>query len=447
MRKNHTAQTNIFDCYAQHEFAFFLSNLSNLLDSHAGLILSELENDFRHATLNDTGRDGLSIDSIFRCMLLKQITRVSYERLAFHLADSGSYRTFARLSKDCFPRRSTLSENIRRIQPQTLQRILNKLNINAFHQGLLKTDKLRMDSTVVNSNIAPPSDSRLLNDGIRVLSRLFAKSQLINGVKLRLTDYRKPSRSLAARIFYAKKAMKDVLYVDHLTLARHVIRQSERAISQVQESDNQTLAQLNWIAQVEHYRGLLERVIDQTERRVIRGEQVPATEKLYSLFETHTDIIIKGRRDIEYGHKVNLATDKNGLITVFRIEEGNPNDSSRFIPVLTEYQALYGCVPKTSIADGGYGSLENILAGKDLGIKQVAFHKKKGLKVSDMGIQQRTLEKLKDFRAGIEGNISELKRAFGAGKAMWKGESGFKSFALASVISYNLTKWVRMSSG
>ena len=180
---------------------------------------------------------------------------------------------------------------------------------------------------------------------------------------------------------------------------------------------------------------------------MFNGESVPAAEKLVSLFEPHTDIIVKGSRDIEYGHKLNLATDRSGLITAVMIEEGNPCDTERFIPLIEVHQTLYDGIPKTTIADGGYASQANIEKGNTLGIKQVAFHKKKGIMHRAMEVQQKTLKKLKDFRAGIVGNISELKRAFGAGKALWKYEDGFMAFVWSSVISYNLTRWVRMSSG
>lgn len=446
MRETRTVQTSIFDFYSQHEFSDFLRNLSDLLDAHPE-ILAELEQDLITQKAQATGRKGLSVESIFRCMLLKQITGVSYDMLAFHLADSNSYRSFARLDRDCRPGKSALSLNIRRMRPQTLKAIFERMGVNAVAQGIMNIDQLRIDSSVVKSNIAPPSDSQLLDDGIRVLSRLFAKSRDCTGVKLRLTDYRKDSRSLAARIFYGKKVEKDTLYADLIPLAKRVAKQSERAIEQVQRHCQCPQLSQPWIDQVMHYRQLLDRVIDQTERRVLNGEKVPATEKIFSLFEPHTDIIIKGLREIEYGHKINLATDKSGLITAFMIEKGNPCDTERFIPLVEAHQALYGCTPSTTIADGGYASQANIKAGKGLGIKRVAFHKKKGISVNMMGIKEKTLKKLRDFRAGIEGNISELKRAFGASKALWKGEDGFMAFVWSSVISYNLTRMVRLKSG
>ena len=446
MRETRTAQTSLFDTYLPHKFSDFLRDLSCFLDCHSE-ILTRLEEDLLADGASATGRKGLSIESIFRCMLLKQITGVSYEMLAFHLADSSSYRSFARLERDCRPGKSALSSNIRRMRPQTLQAVFELIGVNTFAQGLMDVNCLRLDSSVVKSNIAPPLDSQLLNDGIRVLSRLFAKSRDWTGVKLRLTDYRKRSKSLAARIFYGKKAEKERLYEELIPLTRRVIKQSERAIEQVQQQCRQSDLSQPWIDQMRYYRQLLDRVIDQAGRRVFNGESVPATEKIVSLFEPHTDIIIKGHRDIDYGHKINLATDKRGLITLLMIEKGNPCDTERFIPLMEAHQRLYGCVPETTIADGGYASQANIDKGKALGIKRVGFHKKKGIAVSAMGLKEKTLKKLRDFRAGIEGNISELKRAFGAGKALWKGEDGFMAFVWASVISYNLTRLVRLNSG
>lgn len=446
MRETHSAQASIFDFYSQHEFGDFLSQLSNVLDSYPE-ILPLLERDLLVTGVQPTGRKGLSVESVFRCLLLKQMTSVSYKMLAFHLADSQSYRAFTRLSSDCHPGKSALNANIRRITPATLQAIFETLSIKKFEEGKMDVNVLRLDSSVIKSNIAPPLDSQLLADGIRVLGRCFAKSHCRTGVKLRLTDYRKQSRSLAARIFYAKKAQKDVLYEELLPLAVQVIRQSYRAIDQVNRKClNDGLAQ-SWIDEVIHFRELLAQVIDQTQRRIFNGESVPASEKIVSLFEPHTDIIIKGSRDIDYGHKINLATDKSGMITAVMIEKGNPCDTERFIPLIEMHQLLYGCLPGTTIADGGYASQDNINKGKALGIKRVAFHKKKGITLRAMGIQKKTLKKLRDFRAGIEGNISELKRAFGAGKALWKGKDGFMAFVWSSVISYNLTKMVRLNTG
>lgn len=444
MRQKRTVQMSIFDIYSEHERSQHFLGLSDLLDEHPELI--ELaERDLLNGDAKATGCNGLSVESIFRCMLIKQITGASYRELSFMLSDSQTYRAFARLGRNSFPGKATLCSTIRRLRPETLQLIFEQLALNTWQRDELKTDMMRLDSTVVASNIAAPSDSKLLDDGIRVLSRLFAKSGERTGVKLRLKDYRQDSRKLAASIFYGKKAEKEERYPDHLVLAKKVIEQSHRAVDQVKLKSTDPLASV-WTENVLHYRRLLEQVIEQTTRRVIEGEKVPATEKIVSLFEPHTDIIVKSNRGVEYGHKINLSSNEQGIITMMMLEAGNPKDSERFIPLLEEHQKLYGHVPTTTVADGCYASLDTIDSAKEMGVKKVVFHKKNHIPVSKMGIKEKTLKKLRNFRAGIEANISELKRVFGAGKAMWKGANGFASYVWASVISYNLTHLVRLNS-
>jgi len=448
MRETRTVQTSIFDCYSQHEFGTHLKNLSALLDEHPE-ILPLLERDLIADNCKEAGRTGQSVESIFRCMLLKQMLGLSYELLSFHLSDSLSYRTFARIRASESPSRSALQANIRSIRPETLETIFRLLAAKGFRQGDFNLEKIRIDSTVVKSNIASPSDSQLLNDSVRVLSRYLAKSQSMTGVKIRFKDFRKASRSLACRIFYAKKAEKALLYEELLPVTVKVMRQVEQAIAKVrsQSPAHLALATSAWIDDLEHYYDLAARVLDQTQRRIIGKEKVPSSEKIVSLFEEHTDIIIKGSRDIDYGHKINIASDAQGLLTSVFIEKGNPSDVERYFPVLDDHNSLYGCVPETVATDGGYASLANLEAGKAMGIKRPVFHKKKGLTLTAMGVKQKTYHALRNFRAGIEGNISELKRAYGLGKALWKKNDGFEAYVWASVLSYNLTRLVRLRSG
>ena len=308
-------------------------------------------------------------------------------------------------------------------------------------------DALRIDSTVVLRNIHPPSDSSLLYDGIRVLSRKMAKCKESLGVKLRFTNQRKRAKSLEFRIFYAKNAEKKELYPELLGCSNIVNKQVNRAIETVQSANCKAELVQQWVEEVEHYRSLMLRVVDQTQRRIYNGETVPASEKIVSLFEEHTDIIVKGERDVVYGHKVNLATQEDGFITYLNIEDGNPADSKLYLPELTACQADYNMVPATVVADGCYASHANVDAAKEMKVKRTVFNKPAGLSLLDLGVKKKTFRLWRNFRAGIEGNISELKRAFGAGKAKWKYKSGFDAFVWSSVLSYNLIRMVRFSSG
>ena len=147
----------------------------------------------------------MSVESVFRCLLLKQQLHISYKQLSFHLSDSMTYRAFTRLPLDLFPSKSCLQATIRRITPDTLEKVHILLSIAWLTKENISLEKLHVDSTVVKSNITPPSDSQLLNDGVRVLSRLMAKSYSATGIKYRFTDKRKASKSLSFSIFNAKK--------------------------------------------------------------------------------------------------------------------------------------------------------------------------------------------------------------------------------------------------
>jgi IS5 family transposase len=189
---------------------------------------------------------------------------------------------------------------------------------------------------------------------------------------------------------------------------------------------------------------LIERVIAQAERRVLAGEAVPAGEKLVSLFEPHADIIVKGGRDVHYGHKLNLTTGRSGLILDVVIETGNPADSERFLPMLDRHIALYGSPPRQAAADGGYATRDNLDQAKARGVSDVAFHKKRGLAIEDMVKSRWVYRRLRNFRAGIEAGISCLKRAYGLTRSTWRGLPHFKAYVWSSVVAYNLTLLVRL---
>ena len=195
--------------------------------------------------------------------------------------------------------------------------------------------------------------------------------------------------------------------------------------------------------EAEHYVPLIVRVIDQTERRVFQGEKVPAKEKIVSLFEVHTDIIVKGSRDIQYGHKINLSTGTSGLVLDVTIEAGNPADSDRFLPLLDRLSDLYGRPPRQIAADGGYASKDNLDKAKERGVNDVAFHKKRGLAVEDMAKSPWVYRKLRNFRAGIEAGISCLKRRWGLSRCTWKGLAHFNAYVWSSVFAHNLAVLAR----
>jgi transposase, IS5 family len=183
---------------------------------------------------------------------------------------------------------------------------------------------------------------------------------------------------------------------------------------------------------------LAEKVMDQTTRRVIHDEQVPAEEKVVSIFEPHTDIIKKDRRETFYGHKICLTSGRSNLISDCLIVEGNPADSSLPVQMLDRHDQIYGRYPLKVALDGGFASKDNLKAAKGKEIKDVCFAKKRGLKEEDMCRSPWMYKKLRRFRAGIESGISWLKRSFGLWRCTWKSFRSFKSYVWASLVSANL---------
>ena len=184
-------------------------------------------------------------------------------------------------------------------------------------------------------------------------------------------------------------------------------------------------------------------IVSQTERRIVLGESVPATEKIVSIFEEHTDVIRKDRRDTYYGHKICLTGGASNLILDCVILDGNPADSTLTDTMFARQEAIYGRPPLQASLDGGFSSRENLHLAKARGIKDVCFAKDRGLGKEDMCRSNYIYKMLRRFRAGIESGISWLKRSLGLNRSLWKGFESFKSYVWASVVSANLLTMAR----
>ncbi len=182
---------------------------------------------------------------------------------------------------------------------------------------------------------------------------------------------------------------------------------------------------------------LMLQVYDMTYRKEIAGEAVPNDQKLFSIYELHTDIIVKGNRKVKFGHKVNIGSGKSNLILICDILNGNPADSTLYQGTMDKLKDSYGKIPRDSVSDGGYASKANAEYAQGLGIANIVFNKiVGGLKniVSSKNMETR----LKKWRSGIEANISNLIRGFNLTRCNWKGFEHFRSKVMWSVIAYNI---------
>jgi IS5 family transposase len=445
MRQERTVQASIFDVFAGHEIGRELKAMSEWLDAHRAL-LGPVAEDLRRDGVRATGRQGLPAEAVLRCALLKQHRQLSYEELAFHLEDSASFRAFARLPWGWSPKKSVLQKTISAIRAETWEAINRSLLASARQEKLEDGRVVRLDSTATAALMHQPSDSSLLWDAVRVMVRLLQEADALPGGPARgWRDHRRAAKKRWRAIEFTRGRPQRVqLYRELIKITRDTLAYLRGAAAELAPASSPAVAL--WQVKVGHYRPLVEQIITQTERRVLAGEAVPAHDKLVSLFEPHADIIVKGSRDVDYGHKLNLTAGRSGLILDLVIEAGNPADRERLLPMLERHIAAWGAAPRQAAADGGYASRDNLAEAKARGVRDMAFHKKSGLKIEDMVKSRWVYRRLRNFRAGIEAGISCLKRAYGLARCTWRGLAHFKAYVWSSVVAYNLALFARLRS-
>jgi IS5 family transposase len=225
--------------------------------------------------------------------------------------------------------------------------------------------------------------------------------------------------------------------VDLLKVTRNNLGYSRRAIACI-EAHSIDPRLISIAQQLRHYSQLVQQVIFQTEQRVIAAKTVAAADKIVSIFEPHTDIIVKDNRDTFFGHKICLTGGGSNLILDCLITDGNPADSDLTLTMLDRQRQIYSRYPLKAALDGGFASKENLQQAKTSGVKDVCFAKKRGLQVTDMCRSEYVYNRLRHFRAGIESGISWLKRSFGLWRCNWKGLDSFKSYVWSTIVAANL---------
>jgi IS5 family transposase len=439
MRKNRENQLPLAPLWPDHRLGDELQMISRILDENPQ-ILSLVLQDLSDKSDPCNGAPGLSAEQVLRCAVLKHWHGLSYHKLAFHLGDSMSFRVFCRLPLSWSPGKSCLQENIAKIRAATWQEITRVLVAWAQSEGLEDGRKIRVDATPVPSDIRHPLDSQLLYDSVRKVTALLEK--LSEVVSVSYHNHCRRAKRRVTNIRNSRGENRKRFYQDLVKVAGQTYRYGCQALQDTEGFPEPACQPIR--KQLRHFLDLMRQVIDQTDRRILQGQKVPAGEKVVSIFEEHSDILQTGGRETFFGHKVFLTCGKTSLILDCLVTQGNPADQGMVQTMLERQQQLYGRYPRQASFDGGFATEPNLRWAKQHGVQDVAFAKKGRLKVADMVRSSWVYRQLRRFRAGIEGCISMLKRVFGAGRCTWKGWEHFQQYVQLSVLSYDLLVLARL---
>ena len=443
MRRATYPQLSFTAPFTDHFLYNELCEIDRLLDANPQVVAlahEDLVRDIDPAK----GRPGMTSEQVLRILVLMQTQQHTYDELSFHLNDSPVYRWFCRLDCSQQVKKSSMQRNIKKLRSETLEAISGHIVRYAMSQGIEKCRKVRTDCTGVETTIHTPSDSSLLYDSVRVLTRLLKEAHRCVP-SIQSSDHCRRAKRRMVGIQYARhNSRREPLYIDLLKVTRKTVGYAERAVASLNEEKSDKAKNLS--IKLLHYIALAKQVISQTQRRVLDRESVPAAEKVVSIFEPHSDIIVKDGRETLYGHKVCLTSGASGLIIDGKILDGNPADSTLAVEMIDRLRDTYDKVPRQATFDGAFCSKDNLAALKSIGVHDVAFSKRRGIEIEDMAKSKRVYKRLRNFRAGIEATISFLKRKFALGCCTWRGLASFQSYVWSSILAANLVLLARQAT-
>ncbi len=438
----------------QADFEPELRELDRLLEDDA--ILQRVKADFARRSPHSLtrGRHSTPIEVILRLFVVKRLYRWSYEATEHFVGDSLVLRQFCRIYFQAVPDDTTLIRWAKLIGPDTLQQINDRVVELATQLKVTRGRKLRVDSTVVETNIHYPTDSALVGDGVRVISRLLhkAKTVLGTGTELGKSAFRSRTRSVRRiaqqlhRVARRKgeEAAEELkqAYSKLLDIAQASRQQAARVRDVLQEQGTKQAHRIR--EQLDHFLPLVDQAIEQAARRVLQGESVPAKEKLLSLHEPQTQVIRrhKAGKPTEFGRKLWLGEVEGGIISEFRLlEDAGGLDHPELPASLEAHQQHFGRPPNLLAGDRGVFSVENEELAQKLKIKQIVLPKTGRVSKERKAHEgQRWFRRGFRFRAGIEGRIRVLKRDYGLGRCLDHGEDGMERWVGWGIVTANLAK-------
>jgi len=428
-----------------------LRSISDLLDEHGELVERVHQDLVRGLKRPQTGRDGLSAGRVLRAFVLQRVKNCNLRELQERIADGLTMRQFTEFYSDTVPSHHAFHRAFQRLRPETLRELNEVVVQAAVKMGIEDGKKLRVDSTVVESNIHYPTDGGLLWDSVRVITRLVKRvgkiiPGLVEGVPNRCRRARRRMQELQRMDPQQRQRQQRRKYQDLLEVTQEVVQKSRtvaQSLDKIQILDAKKATNAKQLqGRILHFCELAERVMVQARRRVLQGEKLAAEEKIVSIFEPHTAIIKRGKvsKPVEFGRKIFLAESAQGLITDYQVLQGNPTDEGQVADSLQRHQKVFGAAPEVYAGDRGFYSQANLELCETAGVQVVSVPYRGGRKTPERQALEKT-NKFREgqrFRAGIEGRISVLFRGRGMKRCLLEGEERFELFVAAAVLANNL---------
>lgn len=408
----------------------------------------------RHPRSRSRGRPGAPAEVVLRLLILKHVRNWSYHVLEREVRANLVYRDFTRVGGGKTPDAKTMGRWGLAVDPDTIRQIHDRIVQIAQQQGVTQGRRMRVDTTVVETNIHHPTDSALLGDGVRVLIRTMKKITTITGVVG--TKLRDRSRSVKLRLLDISRIARAKGQLNHerlkegyrklLNSTSRVVGQAKRYSSEIATGVKRARGILKRLAlqglrrELEAMMPLVRQVMRQTRERIFRGN-TRAEDKLFSVFEPSTEIIRKGKagKPNEFGKMVKLQEAENQIVIDYEVYDRRPSDTDLLIPAIEIHQAKLGRTPRLVAADAGFYSARNEAAAKASGVKRVCIPNRSTKSVARKREQKkRWFRNGQKWRTGCEGRISVAKRRHGLDRCHYKGSTGMKRWVGLGVVADNL---------
>jgi IS5 family transposase len=425
------------------EYRSQYDNLSRIVDENPNLLFLAHQD---WATLLSSSKEGRSgkftSEQLLRALMVMFLEEEDYRGVIIRLSNDDFLRHFVRLTSGVVMDFTFLNRAMGILSVNTINEMHRVLNQYAVTQNKISGEKQRMDTTVYETNIHYPTDSSLLWDSFRTVARL-----------VRNLQSELPQLELHHR-FHDKKVKRLFTYI-----GRNASSTSKATQKKVKQQYRQLIERVGWIHRVgqgalqkaqaigyvvpelSHYLPLVEKIVEQANKRVLQGLTVPADEKLYSLFEEHTELIQRGkaRKAVEFGHKLLISQTNEKYIHHYQVLEKRREDKDLLEPALEAHKALFGDYPDLLATDKGFYESREQLALLRERIRVVSICKK-GRRTETEEAHEKSEDFVdgQRFRAGVEGSISVLKRAFNLGKCFFKGFKNYAASVGLALLCHNL---------